>query len=117
MTVAAQQVPVRHRVEHVMGMPVTLALKGRHVDDALADAAWAAAVDLLHEVDRDFSTYREDSWISRLGRGEVALADCPPAVAEVLAIGEQARRESHGAFDVRRTDGAGTSSPWTPAAS
>ena len=109
MTVADRQAPVRHRVEHVMGMPVTLALKGRHVDDAIADAAWAAAVDLLRQVDRDFSTYREGSWISRLGRGEVALADCPTAVAEVLALGEQARQESHGAFDVRRTDAAGMS--------
>ena len=64
-----------HRVEHVMGMPVTLALKGRHVHDELADAAWTAAVDLLRQVDRDFSTYREDSWISRLGRGEVGVED------------------------------------------
>ena len=92
-----------------MGMPVTLALKGRHVDDELADAAWTAAVDLLRQVDRDFSTYREDSWISRLGRGEVGVEDCPPEVSEVLALGEQARHESGGAFDVRRTDAAGVS--------
>jgi thiamine biosynthesis lipoprotein len=39
---------------------------------------------------------------SRLGRGEVALDQCPPQVAEVLALGERARRESGGAFDVRR---------------
>lgn len=47
-----------------------------------------------------FSTYREDSIISRLGRGELTLAECPPEVAEVLALGEQAERESGGAFRV-----------------
>jgi thiamine biosynthesis lipoprotein len=94
-------------VEQVMGLPVSLALRGRHCDDAAADAAWARAVVLLREVDRVFSTYRADSWISRLGRGEVTLDDCPPEVAEVLAIGERARLASGGAFDVRRTGRGG----------
>jgi thiamine biosynthesis lipoprotein len=49
-----------------------------------------------------FSTYRADSYVSRLNRGALAIADCPPEVAEVLALGEQARIESGGAFDVRR---------------
>ena len=34
-----------------------------------------------------------DSCVSRLGRGELTLADCPPEVAEVLALGEEAERE------------------------
>jgi thiamine biosynthesis lipoprotein len=101
--------PTRRRVEQVMGLPVSLALRGRHAEDDRADAAWAAAVTLLREVDRVFSTYRPDSAISRLGRGEITLEDCPPEVAEVLALGEQAREESAGAFDVRRTDPDGTS--------
>jgi thiamine biosynthesis lipoprotein len=88
-----------------MGMPVSLALRGRHCEGEAADAAWTDAVARLRHVDSVFSTYREDSWISRLGRGEVALDDCPPEVAEVLSLGERARRESDGAFDVRRPDG------------
>jgi thiamine biosynthesis lipoprotein len=100
--------PARRRVEQVMGLPVSLALRGRHTDDDRAEEAWAAAVALLREVDRVFSTYRPDSAISRLGRGEITLADCPPEVAEVLALGERARVESAGAFDVRRTGPDGT---------
>jgi thiamine biosynthesis lipoprotein len=92
-------------VEHVMGMPISLALRGRHVDDDLATQAWAAALDVLRAADRVFSTYRADSYISRLNRGELTVADCPPEVAEVLELGEQARLESGGAFDVRREDG------------
>jgi thiamine biosynthesis lipoprotein len=105
--VTVTSLPLRHRVEQIMGLPVTLALRGRHVDDEAAETAWASAVRLLREVDRTFSTYREDSWVSRLGRGEVGVEDCPPEVAEVLALGEQARRESDGAFDVRRTGAHG----------
>jgi thiamine biosynthesis lipoprotein len=102
-TALAAPSPVARRVEHVMGMPISLALRGRHTDDAAAHEAWAAVMESLHEADRVFSTYRDDSVISRLQRGEIDLDDCPPEVHEVLDLGERARRESHGAFDVRRT--------------
>ncbi len=109
MSVTVQaQVPVHRYVEHVMGMPVSLALRGRHSDDAVAGAAWDAVMRSLQDADATFSTYREDSWISRLARHEVDLGDCPREVAEVLALGEQARVESGGAFDVRRDDGTGS---------
>ncbi|SDS80367.1 thiamine biosynthesis lipoprotein [Nocardioides scoriae] len=100
--------PVHRRVEHVMGMPISLALRGRHAADAQADAAWDHALAVLREADRVFSTYRADSVVSRLQRAELALDDCPREVHEVLALGERARVESDGAFDVRRAgpDGA-----------
>jgi thiamine biosynthesis lipoprotein len=85
-----------------MGMPISLALRGRHADDVLGAAAWASALAVLHEADRVFSTYRADSAISRLGRGELDLGNCPPEVGEVLALGEAARSDSGGAFAVRR---------------
>jgi FAD:protein FMN transferase len=93
--------PARY-VEQVMGLPVSLALRGRHTDDAAARGAWAEAVAALRDVDRVFSTYRPDSFVSRLGRGELTVEQCPPEVAEVLALGEVARLQSYGAFDVRR---------------
>jgi thiamine biosynthesis lipoprotein len=93
--------PTARYVEHVMGMPISLALRGRHTDDALAAAAWAAAMDVLREADRVFSTYRADSAVSRLRRGEIGLEDCPAEVAEVLALGDAAERQSSGAFSIR----------------
>ena len=94
--------PVGRYVDHVMGMPVSLALRGRHTDDRTAQRAWAEAMASLHEADRVFSTYRVDSAVSRLARGELTVDQCPSEVAEVLALGELARRQSDGAFDVRR---------------
>jgi thiamine biosynthesis lipoprotein len=98
---------VSRRVEQVMGMPISIALRGRHAGDAAGEAAWGAVLHRLREVDRVFSTYRSDSHVSRLDRGEITLADCPPEVAEVLGLGEAARLESAGAFDVRRRDAGG----------
>ncbi len=88
-------------VEHVMGMPISLALRGRHAADDVGRAAWAEAMATLHDVDRVFSTYRADSYVSRLDRGELLLRDCPLEMAEVLALGARAERESYGAFRTR----------------
>ncbi|MEU0395859.1 FAD:protein FMN transferase [Streptomyces sp. NPDC006208] len=63
------------------------------VTRALGDAvAW------LHHVDSVFSTYRSDSQISRLGRGETTLPMCDPEVAEVLELCEDAAQVSGGWF-------------------
>ena len=101
-------VPTVRFVAHVMGMPISLALRGRHAADEAGRSAWIEVVASLRETDLVFSTYRPDSVICRLGRGEIGPADCPPEVAEVLRLGELATRESHGAFAVRRPgpDGA-----------
>jgi thiamine biosynthesis lipoprotein len=56
-------------------------------------------------VDARFSTYREDSEISRLRRGEVTVAQTSAQVQEVLALCEQAREQTQGWFDVRLPGG------------
>ncbi len=94
--------PLHRKVEHVMGMPISLAIRGRHTTDGRADEAWRSVLEILRQVDRVFSTYRADSVISRLDRGEIGIEDCPREVREVLELGERARLESDGAFDVRR---------------
>ncbi len=97
----------RRYVAQVMGLPFSLALRGRHADDVMAREAWAAVVADLREADRVFSTWRADSWVSRLARDEVEVEQCPPEVLEVLALGNDAAHASHGAFAVVRPDGRG----------
>ncbi|WP_326581567.1 FAD:protein FMN transferase [Actinacidiphila glaucinigra] len=58
------------------------------------------AVRHLHSVDAIFSTYRPDSAVSRLARGEIGLADCPPEVHEVLALCARAADDSDGWFSI-----------------
>ena len=82
---------LRH-AEPVMGTVVSFDVRdaGSGARRAAIGAGLDRAVRWLHRVDRVFSTYRPDSQISRLDRGELALADCDPDVAEVLALGEAA---------------------------
>jgi thiamine biosynthesis lipoprotein len=93
--------------EHTMGMPISLALRGDLADRPSGRAAWAQVMEELHWVDRVFSTWRDDSAVSRLRRGELSVADCPAEVSEVLTLGEQARLDSGGAFSCWRPDGRG----------
>ena len=117
---SAVAAPVSRRVEQLMGMPISLALRGRHADDATGEQAWQDALAELRWVDEVFSTWRPDSEISRLDRGELSVADCHPTVAEVLRLGDDARVSSGGAFDVclpgpdgvRRLDPSGVVKGW-----
>ena len=107
-----ETVPGVHRyVEHVMGMPISLALRGRHATTAAGRAAWSAVMTELTAVDLAFSTYRVDSVISRLARGEVTLEQCPPEVREVVALGEEAAEASGGAFSIFLPDPAASGGP------
>ena len=103
----AARAAIARRVEHVMGMPVSLALRGDHTRDDRVEEAWQSALAELRWVDSVFSTWRDDSEVSRLGRGELALEACDPVVAEVMRLGDDARVSSGGAFDVWRTDADG----------
>ncbi|GAA4708999.1 FAD:protein FMN transferase [Nocardioides conyzicola] len=90
-------------VEQVMGLPISVALRGRHAGTTTAAGVWAAVVAELREVDAVFSSYRPDSWLSRRNRGERVAT--PAVVEEVLGLAEEARVQSDGAFDVRRGGG------------
>jgi len=66
--------------------------------DAAGGAVLDRAVRWLHWVDATFSPYRDDSDVSRFGRGSVALADCAPELAEVLAACAEVSARSDGYF-------------------
>jgi thiamine biosynthesis lipoprotein len=93
VTAAARQV----HIEDVMGTVVSMDIRCR---DGAEDAI-QRAVASLHQADRAFSTYREDSAIRRLDRRELALEDAPADVQQVLAACEALRQETGGAFDAR----------------
>ena len=71
-----------------MGMPIVVDVRDADVDDGVLDEVF----DWLRFVDATFSTYKDDSEISRLNRGELALADAHDDVREVLDRCERAAR-------------------------
>jgi thiamine biosynthesis lipoprotein len=80
-----------------MGMPIVLDLRDE-IDADVVEAMW----DALRYADALFSTYKDDSEISRLNRGELALADAHPDVREVLARCNELRVITDGYFDAER---------------
>ncbi len=71
------------------------------VRDGAAQRVLPAVVALLHRLDALCSTYRPDSEVSRLRRGELPLADCDPDVQRAADLCEEARRRTGGWFDAR----------------
>ena len=69
----------------------------------LGEGALTKAVDEVEEfffqVDRDFSTYKENSQVSRIRRGELKIEDASEYVQQVWALCEFSRELTLGAFD------------------
>jgi thiamine biosynthesis lipoprotein len=98
VTVRAVDLPgVVQHVEHVMGMPVVIDLAGPPADPVALEGALA----WLHQVDATFSTYRDDSEISRINRGDLAVDRAGRDVREVLDRCEDLREQTGGWFDAR----------------
>jgi thiamine biosynthesis lipoprotein len=92
------------RTAVAMAMDFTVQAWG-DVDPEAADAVMEHIASDLRWADEVFSTYRDDTWISRISTGDATVAQAPPAVAEVLDLCEQFREETGGAFDARSPDG------------
>ena len=87
-------------VEHVMGMPIVVDVRDDHAAPFVGEVfAW------FREVDARFSTYKDDSEISRLNRGELSLDDAHPDVRFILERCEELREETGGFFNARTAEG------------
>lgn len=84
-----------HRVEQIMGMPIVVEIRDGDADPRLFDDLF----DWFRWVDETFSTYKPESEVSRIARGELAVEDAHRDVAVVLARCEELRVETNGYFD------------------
>ncbi len=79
-----------------MGMPITV-----EIVDASAEAeAFDEVYAYFHYVDQTFSPFSETSEVSRINRGELALADACDDMQIVLELAEQTKQETNDYFDV-----------------
>lgn len=84
-----------------MGMPVTVDIAG------VSGATLVEAVfDYFEHVDRRFSTYRTDSEISAINRGDLPIRDWSAEMMEVMALAAQTKDQTDGYFDIRKPDGS-----------
>jgi thiamine biosynthesis lipoprotein len=82
-----------------MGMPISVHARGDGARDAATADAVAELFEDLRAADARFSTYREDSEIRRLQRGELTLDDSSAEMREVERLCRTARERTAGSFD------------------
>ena len=85
------------RVEHLMGTVFTITV----FDERSPDTAVDRAFEWLHEVEATFSTFREDSEISRIGRGDLNPDHASTEVRHVLARCAEIESATEGRFTIR----------------
>ncbi len=69
------------------------------IDRAAIDAAIDDVKSFVIDVDNAFSTYKENSFVSRLRRGEIEIGQCPQDLQEVWDACQNAKYLTDGAFD------------------
>jgi len=83
----------------IMGMPIEIEIVDTEVRDVFDDA-----FAYLVSVDERFSTFKEESEISRLNRGEVDVGATSEEMHKIFTLAEKTKKETHGYFDIRRPD-------------
>ena len=111
----ARPVASHRHAEPVMGTVVSFDLRGT-APAASASSAIAQAVSWLHWVDDTFSTYKADSEVNRLERGELSVEQCHLQVQEILSLCGTLRTATNGYFDAwagGRLDPSGVVKGWS----
>jgi len=88
-------VTTRAFVEQIMGMPISIHVRGPARPD---QPTVQAAYDELRLIDALFSPFAADSDVSRIQRGELGLDEAHPLLREVAALTDIAEQVTEGAF-------------------
>ncbi len=81
-----------------MGMPITVEI----VDQTATADDLERVFAYFETIDNTFSTYKENSEIARINRGELTVEQYSADMQTVLSLSEQTKQETHGYFDIQR---------------
>ena len=95
---------LERRVE-TWGTVIVVDATSSGLDKASLASAVGEVEQFFFDVDRDFSTYKSDSQVSRIRRGELKVEDSSEYVQQVWALCEFTRDLTLGAFDPWKADG------------
>ncbi len=85
------------QLQLLMGMPITVEI----VDPSVTEADIESVFAYFRTIDATFSTYKEDSEISKINRGELRKEEYSEEMKTILALSEQTREETLGYFDIQ----------------
>ena len=93
------------RLVETWGTVVIIEATSDSLDEGAIGAAVASVEEFFYEVDRDFSTYKSDSQVSHIRRGELKIDDASDYVQQVWELCEYSRELTFGAFDPWAAEG------------
>lgn len=103
----ADELPRRAFVAQIMGLPMSLHVRGPRAREETVACAVESAWDALRADDDMFSTWKRDSPVSRIRDGRDRLDDAHPRVRRVAELCEVARQRTAGAFSAWLPDDDG----------
>ena len=83
-----------------MGMPITIEI----VDPTVTDKIFDEIFGYFAYIDETFSTYKPDSEIMRINRGELVEADWSDDMKTIFAMADETKRKTNGYFDIKKPD-------------
>jgi thiamine biosynthesis lipoprotein len=89
----------------VWGTIVDVNIASSTVSEDGLNVAMQQEMDFCKQVDSDFSTYIDTSWVTRLRTNQIEITSCPPSVQEVWQLCLQAKHLTDGAFDPWAVEG------------
>jgi FAD:protein FMN transferase len=90
------------RTKIIMGMPVTVEIIGSSVTDEIFKTVFG----YFAYIDETFSTYKSQSEIMHINRGELHEADWSDDMQTVFELASAAREKTDGYFDIQKPDGS-----------
>ena len=95
----------RERFVETWGTVIVVQVASSSLSELELGLAADKAEEFFHKVDKDFSTYKSGSEVSRIRRGELEVADASEDVKIVWKLCEHARELTLGAFDPWKVEG------------
>ncbi len=84
-----------------MGMPITVEIVDSSADNKTIEEIFS----YFSYIDEKFSTYKEESEISKINRGEISQSEWSDDMKTVFALSEKTKKETNGYFDIMTPGG------------
>ena len=88
------------QTKDIMGMHITVEIK-----DGNSEKGCGLVFNYLKYIDETFSTYKPNSEISKINRGELTERQYSPDIRKIFKLAEQTKRETRGYFDIYNPEG------------
>ena len=85
----------------IMGMHITVEIVDKRVTSKIFEEIFS----YFTAVDKQFSTYKDDSEIMRINRGEISKDNYSFEMQEIFSLSEKTKQETFGYFDIKKPDG------------